>query len=90
MRPHKSGRFCQVESVPLQITFAVVKLSGKASLPPNRVILELSGRTISFTRPWLHFLEVSHSSGRGFPARFRRGARFFRRRLEKSAGTKPG
>ncbi|PYX54599.1 MAG: hypothetical protein DMG76_21190 [Acidobacteria bacterium] len=24
--------------------------------------------------PWLHFLEVSHSSGRGFPAGFRRGA----------------
>ena len=36
---------------------------------------------ISFTRPYLHFLEVSHSSGRGFPAPFRRGALFSRRRL---------
>jgi hypothetical protein len=27
----------------------------------------------SFAGPWLHFLEVSHSSGRGFPASFRRG-----------------
>ena len=29
---------------------------------------------ISFTGPWGHFLEVSHSSGRAFPAGFRRDA----------------
>jgi hypothetical protein len=31
-------------------------------------------KKISFTGSWLHFLEASHSSGRGFPAGFRRGA----------------
>jgi hypothetical protein len=36
---------------------------------------------ISFTGPWLHFLEVSYSSGRGFLATFRRGALLFRRQL---------
>jgi len=36
---------------------------------------------ISFEGPWLHFLEVSYSSGRGFPATFRRGALLFCRQL---------
>ncbi len=35
-------------------------------------------KNISTTWPWLHFLEVSHSSGRGSPAGFRRVCRFRR------------
>ena len=48
---------------------------------PRSGILVFSGRVLgklsksskkdSFKRPWLHFLEVSHSSGRGFSAGFR-------------------
>jgi len=34
----------------------------------------LEARKISFTGPWGHFLEVSHSLGRAFPAGFRRDA----------------
>ena len=39
----------------------------------SRVLRKLSKRSKrdSFKRPWLHFLEVSHSSGRGFSAGFR-------------------
>jgi len=33
-----------------------------------------SSENIAFASPWLHFLEGSHSSGRGFPVGFRRGA----------------
>src|SRR5438309_9130754 len=42
---------------------------GGGPFPPR------SSKRISFTWPWLHFLEVSHGSGRGFPAGFRRGGR---------------
>jgi len=41
---------------------------GGGPFPPR------SSKKISFTWPWLHFLEVSHSSGRGFQASF--GAAF--------------
>ena len=39
-----------------------------------RPIFPRSAKKISFTWPWLHFLEVSHSSGSGFSAGFWRGA----------------
>src|SRR4029077_9278473 len=34
-----------------------------------------SSKSIAFASSWLHFLEVSHSSGRLFPGGFRRGRR---------------
>ncbi len=39
-----------------------------------RAISSSKPEKISFTGPWVHFLKVSHSSGCGFLATFRRGA----------------
>jgi len=69
MSGQKSKRLCSLTAVREEATGRWLEFRGGGPFPPR------SSKKISFTRPWLRFLHVSHGSGRGFPARFRRGFR---------------
>ncbi len=64
------GRFPELKCCTLPFAFPaslICEISRWRPIPPSK--LE-KNKKISFTGPWLHFLEVSHSSGRGFPVVF--------------------
>ena len=66
-RPYGPGLRCCT----LPFAFLTSLISG---ISKWRAIFSSKLEKISFIGPWEHFLEVSHSSGRAFPAGFRRDA----------------